>query len=219
MVKTIKTIGATQLPLMLACLLSMTLFIPMAQASILGVGGTAPPSPLFPTGTLLASTSGTITAPTFSDTYKTWVLADPSNTFCVGCLDFVYVFTNNGPDVNDRYSMSDFSGFQVDAGTDPFGVHDPITVDRSAGGGGVIGFNFDEFGDEIKPHETTVWLVIETDARHFTSGFLSAQDGTAGSGVGFEPTAVPEPSSLALLGGGLAVVGSLLRKSGFGKPQ
>jgi PEP-CTERM motif-containing protein len=102
----------------------------------------------------------------------------------------------------------------VDAGTNPFGVHDPVTVDRSSGNGAVIGFNFDEFGDEIQPGTTTVWLVIETNAVTFTSGFLSAQDGTAGSGVAFAPlAAVPEPTSMMLVGGGLLALGSFLRKS------
>jgi hypothetical protein len=201
-------------------LLAFTLLlVPMANASILGVGGTAPPSPLFPTGTQLAFTSGTITTPTFSADYATWVLRDPTNTWCANCLDFVYQFTNNGPDVNQRYSMSSFAGFNVDAGTNPFGVHDPITVSRSMlGGGQVISFNFDQFGDEIQPGPTPVELVIMTNAVTFTSGFLSAQDGTAGSGVAFQPLApVPEPTSLALMGSGLIAVGGLLRKSRFGK--
>jgi hypothetical protein len=162
---------------------------------------------------MLAQTSGTVTTPTFSTDYTAWVLRDPTNYFCNGCLDFVYQFTNNGPAVNERFSMSSFSGFSVNAGTDPFGKHDPITVDRSfAGNGPVIGFNFDQFGDEVQPGETTVELVIETNAISFTSGFVSAQDGTAGSGVAYQPlAAVPEPASLALVGGGLLSLGGFLR--------
>ena len=60
-------------------------------------------------------------------------------------------------------------------------------------------------------------LVIETNALHFTNGFASAQDGTAGFGFAYAPLAVPEPSSLALMGGGLSVFGLLLRKVRFGK--
>ncbi|MFZ1135767.1 MAG: PEP-CTERM sorting domain-containing protein [Candidatus Korobacteraceae bacterium] len=206
--------GKSQSAKLITLLAFALMMVPVAQASILSVGGTAPPSPLFPTGPTLASTSGTITTPTFTDTYSTWVVQDPGNTFCANCLDFIYVFTNNGPDVNERYSMSSFTGFMVDAGTNPFGVHDPITVDRSAGIGGVIGFNFDQFGDEMQPGQTTVNLIIETNAVTFTSGFLSAQDGTAGSGVAFAPLApVPEPSSLMLMGGGLIALGGFLRKS------
>jgi hypothetical protein len=190
----------------------MLMCLPNAQASILSVGGTAPSSPLFPSGPTLASTSGTITTPTFSADYGTWVVREPRNTFCANCLDFIYVFTDNGPDVNERYWMSSFASFNIDAGTNPLGVHDPITVDRSAGNGSVIGFNFDEFGDEMMPGQTTVDLVIETNAITFTSGYLSAQDGTAGSGVGYAPfTAVPEPSSMLLVGGGLLALGMFLR--------
>jgi hypothetical protein len=197
-----------------AVLLVFTLMVPLAQASILSVGGTAPPSPLFPTGPTLASITGTITTPTFTDTYTTWVVRDPGNTFCKNCLDFIYVYTNHGPDANERFSMSSFAGFNVDVGTDPFGLHDPITVDRSAVDGAVIGFNFDEFGDEIKPGQTTVWLVIDTNAVTFTTGFLSAQDGTAGSGVAFAPLAtVPEPSAMLLMGGGLITLGGYLRRT------
>ncbi len=199
----------------LVALLTFTLSLTVvAQASVLGVGGTAPPSPLFPTGTTLVSTSGTITTPTFSANYTTWVQRDPNNTFCVNCLDFIYVYTNLGPDVNERYTMSSFAGFMVDAGTNPFGTHDPTTVDRSASANGrVIGFNFDQFGDEMAPGQTTVNLIIETNAVTWTTGFLSAQDGTAGSGVGFAPlAAIPEPASLMLLGGGILAAGGFLRK-------
>jgi len=202
----------------IVCLLAMTLLIPMAHASILSVGGTAPPSPLFPTGTTLASTSGNITTPTFSTDYTTWVVSDPTNTFCSGCLDFIYVYTDNGPDVNGRFTMTSFGGFMVDVGTNPFGIHDPITVSRSPNANGpVISFNFDQFADQILPGQTTVWLVIETNATRFTTGYLSAQDGTAGTGVGFAPFAVPEPGSLVLLGGGLIAIGGILRRSRIGK--
>ena len=211
----VKTIRKNHLPVKLVCLLAIALLAPLAHASILGNGGSAPPSPLFPTGTLVASTSGTITTATFSDAYAQWVYADPNNTWCSGCLDFVYQFTNNGPDAQARFSMYNFVGFLVDAGTNPFGVHDPLTVDRSSLGP-VIAFNY--AGSEIVPGETTPLLVIETNALNFTSGWASAQDGTAGYGFAYAPAStVPEPSSLALIGGGVSVFGVMLRKFRFGK--
>jgi hypothetical protein len=203
----------TQLPVKLVCLLALALLVPLAQASILGNGGSVPPSPLFPIGTLVASTSGTITTATINDSYTQWVFSDPTNTWCAGCLDFVYQFTNNGGDPNARFTMYNFAGSLVDVGTDPFGGHNPLTIDRSSLGP-VIAFNY--VGSEIVPGETTPWLVIETNALYFTTGFASVQDGTAGYGFAYAP-AVPEPSSLALMGSGISVFGLMLRKFRFGK--
>jgi hypothetical protein len=195
--------------------LVFTLAAPLLRASILGDGGSVPPSPLFPGGTLLATTSGTISTTTFSATFTESVFSDPANTWCAGCLDFVYQFTDNGPDILARFTMYSFTGFNLDVGTDPFGVHDPTTIDRSLSGS-VVGFNYNP-GDEILPGESTPELVIETDATHFDfNGFLSAQDGTAGYAAAFEPSEssqpVPEPSSLSLTGSGLLALGGFWRK-------
>jgi hypothetical protein len=198
-------------------LLAFALLLPVAQASVLSGGGSVAPSPLFPGGTLVATTSGTISTPTFTTDFTQWVFADPLNSWCVNCLDFVYEFTNHGPDVNERYSMSSFSGFLVDVGTKPFGgLHDPNTVNRSSlFNGAVIGFNYNP-GNEIAPGVTTPWLVIETNAMQYTWGFVSAQDGTAGSASAYVPT-VPEPASLGLLGTGILLAGGAFRRFGLRK--
>ena len=84
--------------------------------------------------------------------------------------------------------------------------------------GPVIGFNFPA-SDEINVGETTVLLVIETDA-HTLHQWLCFGPGWHGrfSGFAYAPSAVPEaPSSLALLGGGLTFVAAMLRKQRFGK--
>lgn len=189
---------------------------PLLHASILNNGGSVPPSPLTPGGVLEAMTSGTITTGTFSTNYTEWVYSDPNNTWCNGCLDFVFQYKNNGPDILGRFTMYNFAGYNLDVGTAPFGGHDPTTIDRSTSGA-VVGFNFTP-GDEIQPGETTPMLVIETNARNFDfKGFLSAQDGTAGYANAYEPSSsVPEPSSLGLIGSGLMVLGGFWRKLRLG---
>lgn len=203
---------------LLVCLMLVAL-APLAQANMLPPGTTVSPD-TFGTiiGTTLATNSGTISAPSFTATFTTSVIADPANVFCAGCLDYVYQFTNNGPDVNGRYSMGFFSNaaiqIKLDVGIGPGSRLQkiPFSVDRNGGSGGVVGFNYLDL-NQVGPGETTVPLVIETNTRQFTSGFLSAQDATSGNGVGFAPTFIPEPSSLFLLGGGLLAIGSFVRRS------
>ena len=159
--------------------LAFALAVPLAQASLLNPGQTAPPDVLTaPTGSPLATISGTISPGTFTTTYTEWVFADSNNTFCAGCLDFVYQFTDNGPGINERYTGYSFAGFMVDVGYDPAtGTMVPSTVDRSTNGD-VVGFNY--IGtDEITSGETTPLLIIETNATTYVPGLVSAQDGSA----------------------------------------
>ncbi len=195
----------------LSMLLAFALAVPLANATILNNGDNLPPDQLTAGGNLMGMTSGTITTQTWSANYTEWVYSDPNNTFCAGCLDFVYQFTNNpnSQDVLERFTGFSYGAFKIDAGYDPnSGGRAPGTVSRS-NNGFVLGFNY--LGSDIQPGETTPLLIAQTDATNFVSGFLTAQDGNAGYAEGFAP-GVPDPATLGLLGSGLAVAGSVLRR-------
>jgi hypothetical protein len=195
-----------------SALLAFVLAVPLIHANILGNGQSGPPDPLNAGGTQLAFTSGTMTTPTWTANYSEWVYADPNNTFCGGCLDFVYQYTNSASsnDVLERFTGFSYAGFQTDVGYVPNTGFIPVTVDRSTTGA-VIGFNYPG-ANNILPGQTTAQLVVETDAMNFASGYLSAQDGTSAFASGFAPSAVPDPATLGLLASGLAVAGSVLRR-------
>jgi hypothetical protein len=157
---------------------------------------------------LLATTgSQALNSGTFTANATAWVYSDSANTFCAGCLDFVYLVTRTGgADAIERITAGSFIGYSVDAGvvTSSPGFA-PLTVDRSANGG-VVGFNYQNAAN-LTDTESTQLLVIQTNATSFTAGLLSVQDGQAANGVGFQPASTPEPVSMSLLGGGLALVG------------
>jgi hypothetical protein len=186
-------------------------FASLASATILTSGTTGAPSGFSDAGwTLLASTGPqSISSGTFTATANAWVYSDTNNTFCSGCLDFVYqVALVSGPDPIERITAGSFTGFSTDVGflTVSTGVT-PGSVDRSVNDS-VIGFNYGG-ALALTGTESTKILVIETNTNLYRAGLMSAIDQQAANGVGFEPASVPEASSITMLGGGLVILGIL----------
>ncbi len=167
--------------------------------------------------TLLAcQSSGTVSTATYTYSATAEVLSDPSNTFCAGCLDFVYQVTDESgsTDAIARITAISFTGFETDVGFSTttvggltLGSVAPSTVDRSSGGD-TIGFNL-----SLLPGDTSNILVIETNATSYASGAMNTIDGSVSSASAFEPvSATPLPGALPLFAAGISVIGLLARR-------
>jgi hypothetical protein len=195
------------------CALSMA---SLASATVLTPGTSGSPDPFSNAGWTLLATTGSqaLSSGTFTADATSWVYSDSANTFCAGCLDFVYMITRTGGnDPIERITAGSFAGYLVDAGvvTSSPGFT-PLSVDRSADGG-VIGFNYQNAAN-LTGTDSTQLLVVQTNATSFAAGLLSVQDQLSANGVGFQPASTPEPVSMSLLGGGLALIGlSRLRRN------
>lgn len=192
----------------------LAITLPSAFASAITAGQTAAPDVFTTTGfSLVASTSGTINpvpGTSFNASYTEVVATGGGNIYCASCLSFVIRVSNAGPGIVERISTSAFDGFLTDVGYNTTlssaGAIAPTTVDRSTNGS-VVGFNFIPPGANIAAGQASMDLEIMTNATSYVPGFVSIQDGQAGTGPGFQPTLVPEPISMSLLGGGLALLG------------
>jgi hypothetical protein len=189
------------------CALSMA---SLASASVLAPGTSGAPDPFNNAGWTLLATTGSqaLSSGTFTANATSWVYSDSANTFCAGCLDFVYMVTRTGGnDPIERITAGSFAGYSVDAGvvTSSPGFA-PLSVDRSGGDGGVVGFNYQNAANLTGTNSTQL-LVIQTNATSYTAGLMSVQDQLSANGIGFQPASTPEPVSMSLLGGGLALIG------------
>lgn len=195
-----------------------------AFVAALSVGAAAHAAPLLPGsqinpatpqafgGTQVATTGGNITTSTFSANYTSSVYSDPNNIFGSGLLDFVYQFTDVSGDAVERISASNFGTFLTNVGYSVVaGDVAPLVIDRSSNGN-VIGFDFSGNGN-VAAGRSSDFLVVQTNASNFSTGNMSLQDGTAGSGAGYTPTvaAAPEPGTWVLMLGGIGMLGAFLR--------
>jgi len=132
-----------------------------------------------------------------------------------GTLDFVYQFSNdpNSGDVIDRFTVSDFEGFNTNADDTPAGGGSvfPVSMDRSSLGD-VVGFQFSNVSP-VLPGTTSYQMVIDTNAIAFnpTGGTASLIDGD----VAFVavPTPIPEPASGAVAAIALSALALRPRKT------
>ncbi|MDR3633116.1 MAG: PEP-CTERM sorting domain-containing protein [Isosphaeraceae bacterium] len=199
------------------CLCVLTAASP-ARAMVLPPGGTVTPdaqsNPLTdPTATVLNSASGTFNADNIVlGSYKEWVVRESSGT-----LDFVYQVTNAPASLTaiESVSMYHFVGFTANVGyVAGSGDRDPSSA-WSSPSGTVLSFNFPA-SNALPTGLSSDLLVIRTNATQYDStGTFSFLGGAATTVPGFAPSAVPEPTSLALvaLGGAGLIAGGRLRRS------
>jgi hypothetical protein len=106
--------------------------------------------------------------------YDEFVLVDPFDLTCAGCLDFAF-FASVDPASNSSISflyLTGFAGNTTDVDEIQDGI-DPVLVGRSplsADGGGDISFSFvPSFGGTlVGPDQSTDGLVIITNATAYT---------------------------------------------------
>jgi hypothetical protein len=168
------------------------------------------------------------TAGTTSGILRSAVYRNPTGT-----IDFYYQVFNNLASVTalSRESDTSFDSFQtfVAFRTDVSGLTGttfttptsgiiPVTADRDASAT-TVGFNFVPVtpGTKIPPGTTSAVLIISTNATAYAPGNAEVIDGGTVTVASFQPSSgVPEPATLAMIGGGLLALAAIRRRAARG---
>lgn len=182
--------------------------LPSAYGTVLNPGGSGAPDVFTNTSgiTPLNLVTGAGSYMNLSFSYEAGVFADANNVFCPGCLDFAFQITNTGTDNIEHILTGSYAGWKTDVGYLGIAPPAPTNVSRTSDGSG-ISFDYSGTSNITNGNKSGV-LVVETNTYWYTMGTIAAGDGiTANGAVPVFAPSVPEPMSMGLLGGGLALLG------------